>query len=182
MFDEADEASLAGAIVETISQPLLVLDADLKVKSANPAFRAQFQVSGEDTVDRRIYDLGNGQWNIAELRRLLEDVLNGGSRIDDYRIEHTFETIGERIMLLNAQRMRLSDGTDRILLAISDVTERERLLFELEGRREFAEKLIDSVREALLVLDWDLRVRSANQSLLRHVRGRSERDRGPLRL
>ncbi len=67
-------------------------------------------------------------------------------------------------MRLNARRLRREGGTDRILLAISDETEREDLLFELEGRKEFAEKLIDSVREGLLILDWDLRVHSANKS------------------
>jgi two-component sensor histidine kinase/PAS domain-containing protein len=111
-----------------------------------------------------VYDLGNGQWNIAGLRRLLEEVLSKNGKVVDYRVEHEFESIGHRIMLLNGNRMRREDTTDAILLAITDITERERLRFELEGQKEFAEKLIDSVRESLLVLGWDLRVHFANQS------------------
>jgi two-component sensor histidine kinase/PAS domain-containing protein len=155
---------LAAAIVGTISQPLLVLDGALTIEAANPAFLENFEVTPEETVGRRLYDLGDGQWNIPELRRLLEEVLSENEQVENYRVEHEFERIGRKTMQLNAKRLRRAGASDRILLAISDVTERERLLFELEGRREFAEKLTDSVREGLVVLGWDLRVRSANLS------------------
>src|SRR5690606_11440546 len=88
----------------------------------------------------------------------------------DYRVVHDFERIGRRTMLLNATPMSRSGARDCILLAISDVTEREQLLFDLAGRREFAEKLIDSVREGLVVLGWDLRVHSANLSFYQTFR------------
>jgi len=155
---------LAAAIVGTISQPLLVLNDGLIIEAANPAFLEQFEVTPEEALERRLYDLGDGQWNIPELKRLLEEVLSDDDRVNDYRVEHEFERIGRRIMLLDAMRVRRSGTPDRILLAIRDVTERKRLLFDLEGRREFAEKLIDSVREGLMVLGWDLRVHSANLS------------------
>ena len=155
---------MAAAIVGTISQPLLVLDAGLMIEAANPAFLERFEVTLEETLERRLYDLGDGQWNIPELRRLLEEVLSDREGVQNYRVEHEFERIGRKIMLLNAKRLRRSGAPERILLAISDVTEREQLLFDLEGRREFAEKLIDSVREGLVVLGWDLRVHSANLS------------------
>jgi two-component sensor histidine kinase/PAS domain-containing protein len=155
---------LAEAMVATITQPLLVLNHALYVELANPAFLEQFEVSPEQTVGHQLYELGNGQWDMPELRRLLEEVLSRQQAVKNYRVEHTFEQIGRRIMLLNANPIVRGDALDRILLAISDVTEREQLLFDLEGRSEFAEKLIDSIREALVVLSWELRVRSANQS------------------
>jgi len=152
-------SSLTEAIVETITQPLLVLDGELRVKAANRAFLQHFGVEPAETLGCLVYDLGNGQWNIPGLRRLLEEVLSQNGQVVDYRVEHDFESIGERIMLLNGTRMRREDTTDTILLAITDITERERLRFELEGQKEFTEKLIDSVRESLVVLGWDLRIR-----------------------
>jgi len=157
-------SSLTKAIVESITQPLLVLDGGLRVEAANRAFLQQFEVEPAETLGRLVYDLGNGQWNIAGLRRLLEEVLSEDGTVVDYRVEHEFESIGERVMLVNGNRLRREDTTDTILLAITDITERERLRFELEGQKEFAEKLIDSVRESLVVLGWDLRVHSANES------------------
>src|ERR1700730_6955874 len=150
-------SSLTKAIVESITQPLLVLDGGLRVEAANRAFLQQFEVEPAETLGRLVYDLGNGQWNIAGLRRLLEEVLSEDGTVVDYRVEHEFESIGERVMLVNGNRLRREDTTDTILLAITDITERERLRFELEGQKEFAEKLTDSVRESLVVLGWDLR-------------------------
>lgn len=158
------DGSYATAIVDTVAQPLLVLDTDLRVEHLNPAFLRQFQVSADESLGRLLFELGNGQWDIPALRRLLEQILRRGDTVEDYRVEHGFESIGRRVMLLNARRLEMPRQADRILLAFDDVTERERLQHELEGRSEFAEKLIDSVREALLVLDCDLRVKTANQS------------------
>jgi two-component sensor histidine kinase/PAS domain-containing protein len=159
------ETETDNAIVETITQPLLVLDGELRVRSANPAFLKHFKVNGKETEGTLVYDLGNGQWNIPDLHRLLEDVLNeGGAPVVDYRVEHYFKDLGHRIMLVNANRMHRGEEPDRILVAISDITEREELRLKLEGRQEFAEKLIDSVREGLIVLGLDLCVHSANQS------------------
>jgi len=105
MPEKQRNGHLAEAVVETIAQPLLVLDANLKVKMANRAFLQHFQVPPEETIGRQIYDLGNRQWNIPELRRLLEDVLRQSGNIEDYRVEHSFETIGDRIMSLNVRRL-----------------------------------------------------------------------------
>jgi two-component sensor histidine kinase/PAS domain-containing protein len=159
-----ENGALTAAMVATITQPLLVLDGALRVGLANPAFLEAFQVSPEETVGCPLYELGNGQWDIPALRRLLEEVLSRQQEVRSYRVEQEFQRIGRKVMLLNANRIVRDGVPDRILLAISDVTERERLLFDLEGRSEFAEKLIDSIREALVVMSWDLRVRSANHS------------------
>ena len=172
------EHSLTSAIVETIVEPLLVLDARLRVVAANPAFYDLFKVKPEETLDHTIYSLGNGQWDIASLRRLLEDVLSTNSKIRGHRVEHEFQSIGKRVMLLNANRMRREGEDDCILLAIGDITDRENLRFELEGQRDFAEKLIDSIRESILVLGWDLRVRYANLSFYDHFHVSKEQTEG----
>jgi two-component system CheB/CheR fusion protein len=116
----------AEQIVETIREPLLVLDADLRVISVNQAFTTTFVVNRDDTVGRRLYDLGNGQWDIPELRRLLEAVLPERFVVTDYTVTHTFEQIGRRVMRLNARELRQETYQPRmILLAIDEVTESE---------------------------------------------------------
>ncbi|MFZ3182270.1 MAG: HWE histidine kinase domain-containing protein [Methylocystis silviterrae] len=163
MSTETDISAYASSILETVGLPLLALDSQLTVEFANDAFLSQFQMTREETVGRPVYELGDGQWDISELRRLLEQIVERSSTVEDCRVEHDFERVGRRIMRLKAKRIRRPDEKDCILLAISDESECERLRHELEGRIEFSEKLIDSVREALLVLHADLTVHSANR-------------------
>lgn len=113
----------AEAIIRTVQVPLLILDRDLRVKTANRAFQQMFQVSEEKTMGKFIYDLGNGQWNIPALRKLLNEILPQNNVFDNYEIEYTFPVIGHKIMLLNARRF-YKDG-DNILLAIEDITDRK---------------------------------------------------------
>ncbi|THK34268.1 PAS domain-containing protein [Ensifer sp. MPMI2T] len=158
-------AGLAEAIVETLDQPLLILTSDLTVADVNSAYCETFGVTAEEMRGQPIYRLGNGQWDIPELRGLLEQVLPERAMVKGYRIEHKFPDIGRRVMILNARRIAADDGRpELILLTVSDRSEAEQARFELEGHREFLEKLIDSVREGLLVLGWDLRVVRANQT------------------
>lgn len=117
---QRDEDALANAILETVRLPLLALDGDLRVETANDAFLKQFQVSRDDTLGHLIYDVGNGQWDTPELRQLLENVLPEQRSFDDYEVQHTFEDIGRRVMVLNGRRL---DHQDLILLAIRDVTD-----------------------------------------------------------
>jgi len=132
----------AEQIVETIHEPLLVLDADLRVVSANRAFYRTFQVSPKETEGRLIYDLGNRQWDIPRLRQLLEDILPQNTSFDDFEVVQTFEKIGPRTMLLNARRIYSQAGKVQfILLAIEDVTkykqaERERSLLLARTRAQ----------------------------------------------
>jgi two-component system CheB/CheR fusion protein len=113
---------MAENIVETIREPLLVLDSDLKIVSANRAFYQYFQVLLADTVGRKIYDLGNSQWNIPALRELLETVLPRDQSFEDYVVEHQFSTIGFRKMRLNGRRIVGKAGEPSlILLAIENV-------------------------------------------------------------
>jgi two-component system CheB/CheR fusion protein len=113
---------LAQDIVNTVREPLLVLDDELRVISANAAFYKAFQVTEGRTEGQHIYDLGNGQWDIPELRRLLEEIIPADTHLEDFRVAHDFDTIGHREMLLNARRIRREDGqVQLLLLAIENV-------------------------------------------------------------
>ena len=156
---------LADSIVDTIRQPLLVLDEDLKVRSANRAFYDSFRVDRAATTGRLIYDLGNGQWNLPRLRALLSEILPRDGRVESFEVVHAFEGIGERVMLLSARTLpRVGDRPALILVVIDDVTEQRRSRWLLEHQKELAEKIVDTVREPLLVLRDDLRVQSANRA------------------
>ncbi len=121
----AREASAyAESIIVSLHEPFLVLTPDLQVKSVNPAFYRYFKVQPAETLGRRIYDLGNGQWNIPVLRQLLEDILPKNHVIEEFEVVHEFENIGRRVMLLNARKL---DSLGLILLVMRDNTERKRL-------------------------------------------------------
>src|SRR4028118_1451050 len=111
-------------IVDTVREPLLMLDTTLRVRSANRAFYQTFQVSAQETEDHLIYELGNGQWDIPALRTLLEDIIPQTSVFNDFELEHDFPTIGRKVMLLNARKLRPGDHTEYLVLAMEDVTER----------------------------------------------------------
>ena len=115
------------AIVHTIHEPLLVLDSGLRVVLASSYFYDTFQVKPEDTIGRLVYELGDGQWNIPQLRELLEDILPNKIVFDNYEVEHAFPEIGRRIMLFNARQLtQLPDRQPIILLVIEDITERKK--------------------------------------------------------
>ena len=118
----------AESIVDTVREPLIVLDGALRVRTASRAFYDTFDVSRESTEGQFIYDLGNGQWNIPALRTLLEEVLPRESSMKDFEVEHDFPGLGVRVMLLNARKLqRKGNHSELILLAIEDITERKRL-------------------------------------------------------
>ncbi|MGF1517726.1 MAG: chemotaxis protein CheB [Nodosilinea sp.] len=114
----------AEAIVEMVPDALLVLDADLRVVRANGQFYATFQVLPQDTEGCPIFELGNGQWNIAELRSLLQDLLPRNTQVKDFRVEHTFDQIGLKTMNLSARQISTATGSPLILLAIQEVSDR----------------------------------------------------------
>lgn len=130
----------------SIREPLMVLDSDLKVVKANHSFYRTFNANPEQTEGMLIYDLGNGQWDIPKLKELLEGILPQNSILNDFEVEHNFETIGRKIMHLNARRIyREATQTELILLAIEDVTEREYYKRHLE---EIVEKRTAQLRVA----------------------------------
>ncbi len=160
----AEIQTYAQNILDTVREPLLMLDSGLRIRSANRAFYQTFQVSASQTENRLIYELGNGQWDIPALRTLLEEIIPQKSVFDNYELEHDFPVIGRRVMLLNARQLRAGIDTELVVLALEDVTERrraERLLAEIET---YAQNIVDTVREPLLMLDPALRVRSANRA------------------
>src|SRR5688572_22473179 len=113
-------------IVDTVREPLLILDTTLRVQSANRAFYQTFHVSPKETVNRLIYELGNGQWDIPALRNLLEDIVPKSSVFDDFELDHTFPVIGRRVMLLNARKLQAGHHGELLVLAMEDVTARKR--------------------------------------------------------
>jgi two-component system CheB/CheR fusion protein len=192
----ADEASdFAESVINTVREPLISLDKDLRVVTVSRSFYEFFKVKPEETVGQLIYDLGNKQWNIPKLRELLETILPQKTSFDNYEVEHVFATIGKRIMLLNARQIQQASGKERIiLLAIEDITERreienglEKARKELEAikisedeSREYAESIINTVREPLIAMDQDLRVVSVSRSFYEVFRVKPEETVGQL--
>jgi PAS domain S-box-containing protein len=124
---EQETREYAESIVDTVREGLVVLDADLRVISANRSFYETFKVKPGETEGELVYDLGNRQWNIPKLRELLEEILPTDTTFDNFEVEHEFKIIGRRVMHLNARRIyRETNETLLILLAIEDVTERKR--------------------------------------------------------
>src|SRR5687768_7562795 len=141
-----DIESYAQDIVNTVREPLLMLDTTLRVRSANRAFYQTFRVSQEETENRLIYELGNGQWDIPALRTLLEDVIPTSSVFNDFELEHTFPVIGRRVMLLNGRRLRAGSHDAMLVLAMEDVTERRRAEAELAEIETYAQDIVETVR------------------------------------
>lgn len=114
-------------IVDTIREPLIVLDGELKVVSASRSFYHTFRVTPEESVGCHLYELGNRQWDVPQLRELLETTLTRGTGFEDIEVTHDFPSIGRRTMLLNARRVAGKNGEARlILLALEDITDRGR--------------------------------------------------------
>ncbi|MDD5544176.1 MAG: chemotaxis protein CheB [Acidobacteriia bacterium] len=136
----------AEAVVETVGQPLVILSKDLKIRRVNRAFYKTFRVTEAETKDRFIYDLGNRQWNIPKLREALEEILPDAGGFNDFMVEHEFESIGRKTMLLSGRVIRQPAPYDEtILLAIEDITQRLEQQ-RLEGLRN--EQTLASERRA----------------------------------
>src|SRR4030066_286199 len=124
-------------IFNTVREAILILDENMRVLSVNRSFFNIFKVDTASTIGSLLYDLGNGQWNIPELRVLLEDILPKNDIVDDYEIEHNFESIGQKTMLLNACKIReKKNDLPIILLAIEDIPERREIEKGLETPRK----------------------------------------------
>lgn len=117
----------AQGVVDTVADPLLVLDDSLRVQSASRSFFDTFKVDRYETIGQRIYELGNGQWDIPELRRLLMEVIPKSSAVIDYQIDHDFPDLGQRTMLVTARTLHHPDrGSRSMLMTIVDATDRYR--------------------------------------------------------
>jgi PAS domain S-box-containing protein len=125
----------AQSIVDTVREPLLVLDRDLRVVAASRSFFDTFKVDRDETIGRPVYELGERQWDIPDLRHLLEAVIPRSRAVEGYEVEHEFPHLGRRAMLLSARKLFHPDNTGTtLLLAIEDVTERRQMEHERELR------------------------------------------------
>ena len=151
----ADQVSeFAEDIINTVREPLLVLDKDLRVVKASRSFYDFFKVTSAETIGVRIYELGNHQWDIPKLRELLETILPEQVTFDNYEVEHDFSTIGKRNMLLNARNIQQGLGKEQIiLLAIEDITKRKHTENLLEQTRINYETFFNTIDDLLWVLD-----------------------------
>jgi len=144
--DELNNArSYTEGIVETIADPLLILDKHLRVNRATNGFYTKFKVTEEETRGRYIYDLGNQQWDIPALRDMLELILPQKKVITNYEVTHVFPIIGRKVMRLNARQVEKIDGDQLIFLSIEDITDKRTIE---EGLAE-VEKLFKESKERL---------------------------------
>jgi two-component sensor histidine kinase len=142
----ADGRALAEAMVDTVRESLLVLDSNLRVMVASRSFYSTFQTTPEETRGRLIYDLGEGEWNNAGLRELLERIVPEHGEMDDFEVEQDFPRIGRRSMLLNARKVFYEgDSNLTLLLTIEDITKRRAVERRLQILSEQKDMLFEEM-------------------------------------
>ena len=148
--DVADACALAQSIVDTVREPVIVLDKALRVIAASRSFYAAFEVRPEETQGRLLYALGDGQWDIPKLRLLLEKIIPEHGVMEDYEVEHEFPDLGNRIMCLNARQVFYKEGADTtILLGIEDVTVRRQLEREKDDLLRQKDVLLEEIQHRI---------------------------------
>ena len=163
----AEAQEYAQAVVTTIRESLVILDHNLRVKSANDSFYKTFGVNEEETEGRLIFDLGNRQWNIPKLRELLEEILPNNSQFSGFEVRHNLMGIGEKVMLLNARRIiQKLHGQPLILLAIEDVTYQRQAEKITADREAWFRHMADNVPAMMWVTGIDKLCTFVNESFL----------------
>src|SRR6185312_14499952 len=148
--DIADACALAQSIVDTVREPVLVLDKGLRVIAASRSFYSSFQVRPEDTQGRLLYTLGDGQWDIPKLRVLLEQIIPEHGVMEGYEVEHEFPDVGHRTMYLNARQVVYKEGAETtILLGIEDVTARRILEREKDELLRQKEVMLEELQHRI---------------------------------
>jgi chemotaxis protein methyltransferase CheR len=148
--DVADACALAQGIVDTVREPVLVLDAELRVVAASRSFYSLFKVSPENTQGRHLYALGDGQWDIPKLRELLEKIIPQHRVMEGYEVEHEFPDLGHRRICLNARQVFYEHGAaTTILLGMEDVTERRALEREKNELLRQKDMLLDELQHRI---------------------------------
>ena len=143
------------AIIETIHESLIILSVDLRVKSANKGFYNTFRSKPEDTEGRYMFELGNHQWDIPELRRQLSQVQTKNIELVNFEVSHNFLTIGQKIMQLNAQRIPMGENDALILLAIEDITDKRIAEIKLKESEERFKLLLQNAFDIITIFDPD---------------------------
>jgi chemotaxis protein methyltransferase CheR len=143
----ADACALAQSIVDTVREPVIVLDKELRVIAASRSFYSAFEVSPQETQGKPLYALGDGQWDIPKLRLLLDKIIPEHGVIEDYEVAHAFPHLGTRIMRLNARQVFYTEGADTtILLGIEDVTARSALEDEKDNLLRQKDLLLEELQ------------------------------------
>jgi two-component sensor histidine kinase len=146
----ADACALAQSIVDTVREPVVVLDKGLRVIAASRSFYSAFKVSPEDTQGRLLYALGDGQWGIPKLRVLLDKIIPEHGVMEDYEVEHEFPNLGYRTMRLNARQAFYEGGAETtVLLGIEDVTERHMLERQKDELLRQKDILLDEIQHRI---------------------------------
>lgn len=141
---------LTRAIIDTIQEPLIILDEKLRIIAASRSFYKKFGGDGADTQETLFYELGNGQWNIPKLRTLLEKVIPDHTTVEEYKVSHVFpEPLGKRIMLINAHTVNYKNGRKKMLLAIFDITDQQHLESEKEKLLAQKDLLLQEMRHRI---------------------------------
>jgi two-component sensor histidine kinase len=158
LFTAIEEArAFAQAVIDTVREPFLVLDQDLRVLAASRSFYQTFKVSSDDTQGRLLYALGDGQWDIPGLRLLLEKIIPERGVMEDYEVEHEFPEIGQRTMLLNARKVFYEGGSNTtIFLGIEDVTRQRVLQRDKDDLLQQKDVLLE--QKAMLAREFDHRL------------------------
>ena len=182
MTNPEHRRSLEEAIVDTVREPLLVLDGELRVVVASRSFYRAFKATAAETEGRVLAELGDGQWNIPALRTLLEHIIPHHTTIEEFEVEHDFPTIGRRTMLLNARKIFYEGNNSSLLVAIEDVTERrtlEREKDELLRQKDFLlEEMNHRINNSLQIIASILLLKAQSvqsEETRRHLEAAHER-------
>ncbi|HEV7349751.1 CheR family methyltransferase [Telluribacter sp.] len=152
------------AIVETIREPLVVLTTDLRVKTANKAFYADFKLSPKETEGNFFFEISNRQWDITGLRKQLTEIISREKSFENFEITHEFAGLGERIMLISAMRMgKEGDKKNRILLVIEDITQRKQAEEGLKRSYKLNSTILNSIKDVFVSVDNDWNFKYVNK-------------------
>jgi len=153
-----DALEYSDAIIATVRDPFVVLNKEFKIITANRSFYQTFQVNPEETENQLIYDLGNRQWDIPKLRDLLENILPMNKVFEDYEVQHDFESIGRKTVLLNARKIyRETNHSEMILLAFEDITTRKKAEDDMKNLNDVLEKKNKELEEVVNITSHDMR-------------------------